>query len=513
MMNWVERAAVSPGLDPALTRTIQRFKREQRWTVYDASIAMVKVRVSPENADVIVDDTLLLPRRSRYRVWLKAGSHQLTVSAPGHEVVDQVFSSNVSETRTVSVRLRATRKPELLLSVRQRGARLWVNRHFKGIVSNRPVRLEPGVSIVEIRAQGYLPWVKQYRLPAGKRVTEEVELSRLNVGEVMMRRASQVDRRLTPLELNDMRDARGRRSIRGGRRASRSSHPLRMARGDNSTLSSATRHGRDRDSEPASKSYEAGERPQLSGTTRREQVEEAPQAAPEPAGMEPQEEPDELEPERGVPQADATVVESSGGSGGSSVLKGWLWTGLGLVITGAGIGTSLMGIQTARDANDLKVGTKGYGTYYDYAEQLTYIGYAGSAVGIASIGVGSLYLFGGNGLSVTGKGLLLTTMGVMTGATGGYLLVSGAAQADAANALSPSDPNYAVNYEGAEGTWRAGAIAAGLGALVASTGLYVVFARTGRSAANDSEAPLWRRTVVLPSISRDRLGASLMLGW
>ena len=92
MMNWLERAAVSPGLDKPLARTLNQFRIDQRWNVYDAGIASIKLRVSPATATVVVDDDVLYPRRASYRIWLSTGTHQLTLTASGHEVVDRIVT-------------------------------------------------------------------------------------------------------------------------------------------------------------------------------------------------------------------------------------------------------------------------------------------------------------------------------------------------------------------------------------------------------------------------------------
>ena len=217
----------------------------------------------------------------------------------------------------------------------------------------------------------------------------------------------------------------------------------------------------------------------------------------------------------GGDEVETVVADSGGGSGGrSSVFKGMLWSGLGVALIGGGVTISLLSVAGAHELHTRSLGYSRYDEFYDQYERDTLIGYGVAGIGAATLVVGGLYLFGDRGLSRGGKGWLLTSLGVVAGGVGGYLILDSVAQGDAANALPVNDKNYTPNFDGAERTWWTGVAAASVGGAVAAVGLYLAMSKGSSSAgAHQGDPSPWRHVAFLPSVGPDSTGAALHLRW
>lgn len=467
-MNWGERVMVSPGLSPSLQRKVGAMRDDLRWDLRDAGYGQFKLIVQPAWASVVIDEQEVRPRRAIYQLWLPEGGHQLSVSAPDHAPLTRAISASRGELRDARIALSLTRPPELRLDVVPPNCEVWVNKRFVGHATRRVVQLEAGSQLVELRAPGYDPYVKTYVMQNGDRQRLVAELNKTVEEHMKFRVAAGVDRKLTPLELAN----HGERHRRLGR--SQTGGVPAMHRG-------------------------------AAGPEAQAQADAAQPLAAAPAEARDEDEFAE------VPTAELEL-QAGASSGGSSVFKGLLWTGIGLATVAGGVGTSLYGVSSARAANDLRLGHKSYAEYYEYAEQMAWVGYGAAAVGGVATVIGGAYLFGDQGLSRRGKGWLLTAVGAVAGGVGAWLMIDAVGEAERANGFKEGDANYDPNFDGAESLWQAGAISAATGGLLALGGLYLVATRA-RSASTDGQRPLWQRVALSPQLAPDHAGATMSWRW
>ncbi|MEY3012800.1 MAG: hypothetical protein RIT45_1535 [Pseudomonadota bacterium] len=488
--NWSERALALPDSDRAHARAL-RLLEQSKWALRDAGFGAVSVTVSPERAQLRIDDQLFLPARARYRIWLPSGSHQLHVSLAGFSTDERVLSARAGEERTYAVKLADTRPATLEVRVYPVTAEIWIDGAYAGLSTQRTFSVKAGRRLFEARADGYTSYTDALDLePNGRRVIE-AQLER--VGAVRRGRpaASNVARDLTPLE----RANRGERHRLGSRPHDRlrSRDPRPHVSG---SADDAKPRGLDDDPgappPPSPRGGDAGPEP------------ERPDAsdAPDPEHDAPAE-----DPGAGI---DAGVSQDVGGGGdggggpASSILKGVIWAGAGAALVGAGVGVAIYGVTAAQTANDLRLGHGSYTDYYDYGATMTYAGYGVAGLGAVATGVGMVYLFGKDGLSRNTKGMLLLGGGVAAAGVGALLMNTAASVATDAGELPLRDPRYDATFDGAEASWRAGIISAGVGGVAALAGAYLLLTRSsGGTVAGDFD--------LLPTVGPQQRGAAFLL--
>ena len=481
-MNWAERALASPGLTNRIQRNVLRRRQALRWDLRDAGFGMFKVTLKPPHAWLSIDGKRMVPRRSQYELWLPEGSHQLDVVAKDYGPESRIISASRGEAREMGVAMQLVRPPELRIEILPLNAEVWSNRQFLGFANRRMFRLTPGPQVVEVRAMGYKQWMQTYHMRAGDRHVLKLKMEKHDVEGLRLRIASDVKRKLTPLELAN----RGGRNSRLGR--------VREGAAARSGPTIGMRSGAEDAGFAAPVGAGPGAKAGLSG-----------------GGSAGQLDAEDDEDEFSEGGADVTL---SGGSGGGSVLKGMLWSGLGLALAGGGVGLSLYSVSGARQLHKRSLGYSGYDEWYDKYKRDAWVGYGISAIGGVSLVVGGMYLFGDKGLSRSGKGWLVTTMGALAGGLGGYLMLDAVAEADAANALPQNDRNYQPNFDGAQQTWWTGLATASAGGALALVGLYVAFSDSSRSADASGVSPSpWRDVAFTPAVSPDALGAVMTMSW
>jgi hypothetical protein len=128
-----------------------------------------------------------------------------------------------------------------------------------------------------------------------------------------------------------------------------------------------------------------------------------------------------------------------------------------------------------------------------------------AGLGALASGVGLRYLLGAEGLSRRGRGWLLLASGAAAGGVGALLMLQSVAAAERAATVPLRDPRYDAGYDGAAASWRAGAIAAGVGAAAAAGGLWLLLRSPSASAGY-----AWQ---LAPQLVGARPGATLLLAF
>ncbi len=485
-MNWAEHALASPKLNPTIRRKVLNLRHSLRWKLRDAGFGMYKVLVKPVHAWLSIDGKKMYPRRNEYQLWLPVGSHALDLKAKDYADESRIIAASRGEVREMRVNMEMTRAPELRVEIQPINAEVWANRVFLGRASRRVFRLTPGPKVIEIRSPGYHRWVHTLSMRAGERHVVKQVLKRIKPVGLHVRIASDVERKLTPLELAN-RGGRGSRLGQAHTAGPARKRPTAMSRGG------------DADGE-----YVPPPRAKLPSPV--QTIEAVDEDKNEPQQVKSKDEPDN--------PAVVDVVADSGGGSGNNVFKGWLWSGIGLTLIGGGVGAAMVGVSNARAANQTAIGYARYDEFYDPGAQLALVGYGTAALGGITLVVGSLYLYGNQGLSRSGKGWTMTTLGLLAGSVGGYLILDSITQAEAANALAAGNKNYTPNFDGAEQSHWTGVGAAGAGGLLALVGLYVAFTKGSRSAdAGDAPDSLWQRVAFTPSVGRGQMGGVMHLRW
>lgn len=473
--NWAERALVAPDRDNAHQRA-EAMLRDLRWPLRDANVGRVEILVQPVTATISIDDVPLLPKRARYRVWLRSGSHQMIASMPGYGGEDRIIDAKAGEERSVTVRLVDVRPATIQVEVAPVTAEVWIDGVYAGLSTRRSFNVPAGKRMVEVRADGFESYTDAFQLEPAQQRLVTVTLERAGALRRNRPTASNVDRPLTPLELAN----RGERHELGHR--------------------------------PHDRLRSKGVRPEVSGSAEdaqpkgRDDGEDDPEAprSSEPRGA-------EREPPRGGPDGgddggdsgDSGDTAGDGGSAASgpasSKLKGVVWAGIGTLLVGGGVATALLGVQQAQAANAMRVGASGYAAAYSKGETLTYTGYGIAGAGAVALGVGGAYLLSRDGLSRTGRGLLLIGLGAAASGAGGWLMLSSVKVGEAANGLPLRDKRYDAAFDSAQGTWRIGAIASGVGAVGVLGGLWMLIGSDGGA----------QQAQLLPAFGPEFAGASL----
>lgn len=455
--NWAERALVAPDQNDVHKRA-EAMLRDLRWPLRDANVGRVEIFAQPAMASIVVDDVPLLPRRARYRVWLRSGSHQLIASMTGFSGEDRIIDAKAGEERVVNVKLIDVRPASIQVEVQPVTSEVWIDGVYAGLSTRRSFSVRAGRRMIEIRADGFEPYTDTLDLVPDQQRLVTVTLERAGAMRRNRPTASNVDRPLTPLELAN----RGERHELGHR-----PHDRLRSKGTRPEVS-----GSAADAQP--KGDDDGEDDEAPSKPRSSQ--------PEPSDPGSRGGDDGGGSDDGGSDDGGSDGGGDGGSSGepapssptSSTFKGVLWAGMGALLVGGGVATALIGVQQAQTANAMRVGASGYADTYSKGETLTYTGYGIAGAGAIALGVGGVYLFGRDGLSRTGRGLLLIGLGAAASGTGGWLMLSSVRVGEAANDLALYDKRYDAAFDSAVGTWRVGAVSAGVGALAVLGGVWTL---------------------------------------
>jgi hypothetical protein len=489
-MNWLERAARSPGATWQHQALVTKMRGELKWRLADAGFGMVQIGVHPPTASVQVDGQDVLPRGAVHVLWLKEGGHTVDAELPpDYGSISQTFAARRGEKVGLDLRCPLTRAPALLIYAKQ-DAEVWIDNGFVGRASKRRFVLTPGVHLVELREPGYESWVHELSFAIGEDKRFDIELEKTGADTSHRHQASQVDRPLLPSELEERGD-----------------HRDLSARPDvDSPLERGGKQRPDVERSSASGGSPGGRKierlPEPSGGGMRERGDSPGEsAAPPDSGVHSAEEP------------------SAPGTPWKRTTKGWIFTSMGLAAAGAGVGLAVLGAQAAEQANEDR-STLGDDTAYhaafDKGSQQTTIGYAAAGVGAVSLGVGAYYLLGEGGLSRKGKGWLLTGLGVAAGGVATWLILDAVHTATTANDLSLPDGDYPRRFDTAERNVKIGYATAAGGAALVGAGLYLALTGGSASAAwlPESERPvIARHWQLIPWLSAQTGGGTLALGW
>lgn len=488
-MNWLERAARSPGANWQHQALVTKMRGELKWRLADAGIGMVQIGVHPPGAAVEVDGVEILPRGAVHVLWLKEGGHTVAAeSPPDYGAISQTFSTRRGEKVGVDLHCPLTRAPALLVYVKQ-DAEVWIDNGFAGRASKHRFVLAPGTHLVELREPGYISWVHELSFAIGEDKRFDVDLEKVGADTSHRHQASQVDRPLLPTELEERGD-----------------HRDLSARPD---VDSPLEHGRQRPDVDRTSGGGA------TGATGRkiERVPDEVRGTAEPMQA-------RADPVMPPPGADVSRTEepSAPGTPWKHTTKGWMFTTVGIAAAGTGVALAVLGAQAAEKANEDRT-TLGddaaYHAAYDKGQQQSQIGYAAAGVGAVGLGVGAYYLLGDGGLSRKGKGWLLTGLGAAAAGVATWLVLDARSVATQANELKLPDPDYDRRFDTAERNVKIGQATAAGGVALIGAGLYLAFTGGGTSAAvSEPEQPaVARRWQLVPWLSARTGGGTLALGW
>ena len=492
-MNWVERMLRSPGVKPEQLAWANHVRQDLRWVLRDEGFGNLVVTVHPPDAALAVDGKEVFPRTSMHSLWLPEGSHDLAAAAADHEGAQQIVSVAREEKRTAAIVLHLSRPPVLLLKVRQQGD-VWVDNVFVGESRKQRFLLTPGVHVVEVRAPTLRPWMREVSLAPGETRSYDVDLAAIADANVPRTpRASTVNRPLLPGEY-------ARPGVLQDPGSEAKSGTPQLA--DFNRISAKSSLGAPNTATPETAPSKPVEYAAAAEDVPVREVASSPVELPPPV----------REAELTVaaaPEAPSTPMARS--------TKGWLLAGAGVAVAGAGAATAVYAMNAAAHVDAvMKPTDPNYATDYSAAQRLAYIGYGVSAVGGASLIVGGYYLFGNEGLTRRGKGWTLTTMGVLTGGAGAYLLTSAMSAVAAANALPAKDPDYDRQYAAGSRTATIAYGTLGGAALLAGVGIYLVATDHGSHASasegKTSEQSVASRLQWTPWIGKGA-GANLGLRW
>lgn len=447
-MNWAERMVRSPGATSGQVVWANKLRNDLKWELADAGLGLVIVQVSPPHAWVEIDDKLLLPHTGNHAVWLAEGAHTLAVDAPEHTSYEQLITAVRNERQVVTVQLASVKKASLKV-VAQPVGELWINGKMVQYTDHpQPVSVPAGSYLVEVRATNYLSWTKSIVLQPGEQRTLSVTLQRRDEDVARRPAASQVERELTAAERND----------RGAVDMSKGPAPARDG--------------------PASAGGSARASSGSSGDTP-----VAKSAPKEPA----EREADVVEDEADVSvEVDEPETPSAPWSGRS---KGLLTAVPGLALVGGGLAYAILGAQAAERVNqEFSPSDPNFDTAYGQAAQQTYIGYGVAGLGLVGVGVGSVWLFGKDGLSRTGKGALLTSAGAITAGLASWMWWNAQTVASSASDLVAADPerDRRLTLSSRDSLIAYGA--GGVGVAAAAVGIYLMASGKDASSA-DAEPP------------------------
>lgn len=482
-VNWANRAANCPDASGAIRAEASRIEFKLRWLLHDQGFGVVDIQLTPNNATVTLDGQLFRPAGRLVRVWLPNGSHQLEVKKTRYHTVRKIITAKAGETRSVSVSMAYAIPPQVTFVVQPPNAEVWLGRDFLGFSKGRTFSLPAGKSLIEVRAHGYVSWVRTLDMKAGDKRKWKLFLTKSGASTRSRAAASNIQRGLTPLELAN----RGERHRLGKRPGS-------------GRASTKTFHG----------SGQAPDQPPPSANLPDWQKKGAPSSGA-PAADAPTSTPINMD---GIDDGNGAGVDAGVSTAPfSDAAKGWIYTGIGVALVAGGVGASAYGVSQAEYANGLSLGHSQYSSYYDNAANLTYAGYGSAGIGLISMVVGGMYLFSETGLSETERGLFVVGTGGVTAAAGAWLILNAVATAEAANALPMRHYTYNTNFDGAEANWLVGVVAAGVGSAVVIAGAVLLLTSDSGNIADSGAESWFARTQVLPTFGPGQAGASLTLSW
>ncbi len=490
-VNWAERAVWCRDSTAAQRAAAAKLQERLKWRLRDAGFGVVEVQVGPEGAVLSVDGQVFRPLRTLYRLWLPKGSHQLEVKKPDFHTFRSIITAKPGETRPLRVQLSYAVQPVVTFLVKPVTAEIWRAKDFLGFSTKRTFTLPAGKSLIEVRAPGYTSWVRTLTLKAGDKRTYRLFLDRAVTKGKSRPSASNVQRKLTPLELAN----RGERHRLGRRPVDAPRH--RVYRGAGGAP------------EPMKQSKPDWKKVDGKGGSAPASDADEPPPPPDDDGGD--------EGDLGDDGGDVGGGDSGGEAGGadtsvsgtlSNATKGWIYSGIGLALLAGGAGTSIYGVAQANDANGLPLGSSAYDSTYAAATNMTYAGYGSAGVGAISLVVGGFYLFSEGGLSRRGRGFYLLGTGLVTGLVGGWLVLDAVQSAETANSLPLRHHTYDTRFDGAESNWRAGVIAGGVGGVVALVGAWM--ALTGGDGGDSADAgSWWDKATLMPTLGPRRAGLAL----
>ena len=437
--NWAERALACPNQGGSHRRA-SALLRELHWPLRDADTGLVEFHVDPPHALLTVDDVSFLPRRSHYRVWLRSSSHQVLATLAGYATEELMVDAKAGETRSQRIRLQDMRPAVLELDVKPVTAEVWIDGVYQDLSTRRTFQLRAGQRMLEVKAEGFLPWTDSWVLAPAERKRLDVQMERAGALRRNRPTASNAERQLSPLELAN----RGERHELGHRPLDRLRHDAGRPEVSGSAEDAKPQKG------------EAGGAQAPGGP-----------AAPNATPVVPDDSPVEV-----ALGADEQVESPSAPL--SAITKGALLLGTGAVFASVGAGMVLYGISEAQAATEAAVQQTAYRARYDAAANLVYAGYGAVGAGAIAAGVSSLYLFGSDGLGRAGRGWLLAGVGAATAAVGATVMVQAGGAAEAANAFATGDPRYSSMIDGAPSAWQAGLAAAIVGGCLAAGGTWLL---------------------------------------
>ena len=522
-MNWTERVSQTPGATLAQLNWAIKMRTDLRWRLNDAHIAAVQLRVSPASADVIIDGVQVPFHTGMHTLWLPEGVHQAEVIALDHATQTQSIGARLGEREVYEITLEYSKPPVLQVHMIPDGE-VWLNGAPLGPSTKVRFVVGSGRHLIELRAPGYLSWQQEMTLKTGDVKFLDVQL-KPNVpppDPELAHRAHQVDRPLLPSEVSQQRDrvfnhievsgSKLDKSMGTHAAADAASPESQRKAREQEVAKSKAAPKPDEPVEVAGKAREAApaEQPRVTERPREEARAEKPR---EVAERPVQRVPDRIEPDTGV-----TEPATPSGPWFSRTTKGWLYGGAGLAAVGAGLVLAYMGTQDAETANQEPRGAKTYADDYNAAAGKTYVGYAAAGLGVVGVGVGSYYLFGNGGLGRKGKGWVVTTLGALTAAAGGWLVMDAVTLASNTDTtLTPSNPEYTRRFDLAERNRWIGIGVAGAGAVLVGTGLALVLSAPSSSAQQEPlPSPVQRPALawqLQPWIGGTATGASLAVGW
>ncbi len=480
-INWVERMVRSPGVTPDQLAWAAKVRGDLRWRLVDLGLGPFSITVSPPTASVSIDGRDLLPITGNHLVWLQEGSHQLLVAAADHAPSEQMVTVARGEKRSLDVRLAISRLPLLRLKVTP-VANLWIDGKAMGSTARDSVSVAPGEHIVELRASGYQSWVGTLQLAMGQEQRLEINLQPLEQAAGQPGRvASDVRRPVTQQEKVESAE-RGPELTRGPQVASRLDGGTLGNQAAGKTIETPKARAQVANGDGAAADVDAPA-PPAQGQVADVEVE---QSSPEPAG-----------------------------SAWSDTTKGWLLGGTGLALLAGGAGYAVLATQEAEAANQLPYGDPTYEEAYKAAAGRTYIGYGALGTGALLSGWGAYYLFGNQGLSRSGKGLLLVGSGAVAAGLGVWMRAAAATTLASAGDFAASHPEYQRRTELAARDLIAAYAVAGAGAAVVGAGAWLLFTGSGSSTASSDakiapeSAGLVRSWSVTPLFSAHSAGAML----
>lgn len=475
-MNWAERMVRSPGATSAQVMWANKLRNDLKWELADAGLGLVILQIAPAHAWVEVDDKLLLPHTGNHAVWLAEGAHTLAVDAPDHTSFEQLITAVRNERQVVTVQLASVKKASLKV-VSQPVGELWINGKLVQYTDHpQPVSLAAGSYLVEVRATNYLPWTKSLVLQPGEERTLKVALQRKDEDVARRPAASQVERELTDAERND----------RGAVDISRGPAPAR----DGPAADSTAGGGKSSGGKSGGGSASSSSRP---STAAREPDETA--------------EPTMVEVEREEREEDEPAAPWKPSS------TGLVLAVPGLALVGGGLAYAMLGAQAAERVNqEFSPSDANFDAAYSQAAQQTYIGYGVAGLGLVGVGVGSIWLFGKDGLSRTGKGALLTGAGVVGAGLAGWMWWSAQSLATSAGDFVAADPERDRRLSLASRDSLIAYGAGGLGLAAAAVGIYLMATDGGGSTA-DAALPAGKGLARNRMQSRRAVGLPQVLPW